>query len=780
MVVPADRCIPAPVKLLQTSGGLGLRGTTPASHGDGERVRTAVSLRWYLIALIMAVTLPLLGLTTLECWDAVQARRSEATLHMQMQLSETTEGLVRGLAGMTAVAQMLANAPALADGDLAAFRLHAAEVANIQGVDVVLRDPSGAQLVATRVPRGAPPPTLPPEDRQARAAIDRGAAYVSDIYSSGMTHPYMARIVVPAVLGRGSAEEKGYSVEVGLTPSMIAAWLDAGHLPRGWMVSVVGRNGRIITQNGNPDVYAGRGAAKLDDRRDEGAWAGAELDGQPLSGIFTRLPSGWVVKVGATDQVLAQPLRTTFEWLAIAMMLLILGGLTLSLLLVRRINWSAATLERAAWAVAEGKAVPRTRLPVRDLAFVQDALASAGDELAAQRVTERRLLEDVRSARDLLQAVMDGSDDLIFARDSEGRLVLVNQASIALFGLRSGKEALGRRLEDMLAPSRAAGLASPRAEAGLGAPGAEAGLASPVTEAGLASVDGRLFEVGHSPLRDPAGAEIGTISIAREITQRVAEEARLQRLQADLARAGRLSAVAAMGAGLAHELHQPLSAAANFLAVAMRRLGSHTALPMAPAVAEAMAEASGQVLRAGEIVQRLRGFIEEAEMRPTRLAPLLREAAEAAWQHCGPSNGRLHMQLDERLDALVDPVSIQQVVSNLVRNAVDAVSPGGGDVWLVLKAAADGSATVSVMDTGGGIDASNAERLFDVFNGSSKKHGLGVGLAICRTIVAAHGGWISAANHAGGGAAFVFTLPPGPAPLGFGSRPAPNPQRRVA
>ncbi len=144
-----------------------------------------------------------------------------------------------------------------------------------------------------------------------------------------------------------------------------------------------------------------------------------------------------------------------------------------------------------------------------------------------------------------------------------------------------------------------------------------------------------------------------------------------------------------------------------------------------PPVAEAMAEASGQVLRAGEIVQRLRGFIEEAEMQPTLLAPFLREAAEAAWQHSGPAGARLHLQLDETLQALIDPVSIQQVVSNLVRNAADALAADGGDVWVVLEPAADGSAMVSVLDTGRGIDPGDAERLFDVFSGSSKKDGLG-------------------------------------------------------
>ena len=135
------------------------------------------------------------------------------------------------------------------------------------------------------------------------------------------------------------------------------------------------------------------------------------------------------------------------------------------------------------------------------------------------------------------------------------------------------------------------------------------------------------------------------------------------------------------------------------------------------------------------------------------------------------------MELDERIEVLVDPVSIQQVVSNLVRNAADVLdAQGGGDVWVVVEAAADGSAMVSVLDSGHGIDPSDTDRLFDVFSGSSKKDGLGVGLAICRTIVAAHGGWITATNHAGGGAAFVFTLPVGLDPLGA----APAELRQIA
>ncbi len=706
----------------------------------------ALSLRWYLLALTGAVMLPLLVLATLEARDAIQARQSEVQLEMRLLLAGGMNGVEQGVDAMTATARLLAMSPSLAARDLAAFRLEADDLAAARHVDLVLRDPSGAQIMATRVARGAPLPSLPPEDRQAQPDLAANRAYVSDVYTSGMTHPFLTRVIVPVTVGSGATLPPGYTLEIAFTATVVSSWLNSAGLPPRWFIAVLGRNGMVVAHYPNLDDYVGRGTATdVFGPPDgfSGPWQGFDLDGNPLSGVYTRLDSGWTVLVGAPDGLLAKPTRTALLVLAAAAVPLILGGLVSSVLLARRINGSVSRLEQTARALGEGRAVSPEPLPVRDLAFVQDALCTAGRDIAARRLTEQTLLGDVRDGRDLLQAVVDGSSDLIFARDADNRFVLANQASALLFGFASGAEAVGHRLD--ASPSQAA-----RALAG-------------AVPACIASVAERMFEVSHSALRNPDGEAIGTISIARDVTERVAADSKLQRLQSDLARAGRLSAVAAMGAGLAHELHQPLSAAANFLAVAMRRLGADRTDPAGASgtVADAMAEASAQVLRTGEIVKRLRGFIGEAEMQPMTLAPLVREAAEAAWRHSGGAGAQLHFYLDDTLDALLDPVSIQQVVSNLVRNAAEAVADGG-DVWVALERAADGSAMVSVLDSGPGIDPQAAERLFDVFGGSSKQDGLGVGLAICRTIVSAHGGWISAANHAWGGAAFMFTLPPRP------------------
>ena len=733
-----------------------LQGVREVSRRTRARRAVVLSLRWYLLALTAAVMLPLLVLAAVEARDAIEARRSEVQLEMRLLLAGGSNSVQQGLEALTATARLLAMSPSLASRDLAGFRQEADELATARHVDVVLRDPAGAQVVATRVPRGTPPPTLPPEDRQARPVLAMNGAFVSDVYTSGMTHPFLTRIIVPAKLGSGPAAEPGFQLEIAFTAEAVSNWLNSSGLPARWFISVLGRNGIVVAHHPSPDQYVGRGTASdafgaLDGF--SGPWQGFDLDGRPLTGVYTRLRSGWTVVVGAPDKLLAQPTRNAMYWLAAAAVPLILAGLVFSMLLARRINGSVSSLERTAWALGEGRTVTPEPLPVRDLAFVQHALCTAGQDIAARRLTEQALLGDVQEGRDLLQAVVDGSSDLIFARDRSNRLVLANQASAALFGFRSSAEAVGHVL-DGTTPSGS----------GPNTSGSGGAAALACAEPGcVAAVEDRMFEVSHSALRDPAGEEIGTISIARDVTERVAADSKLQRLQSDLARAGRLSAVAAMGAGLAHELHQPLSAAANFLAVAMRRLPAEPQDGTALA-AEAMAEASAQVLRTGEIVKRLRGFIGEAAMQPVSLAPLVREAADAAWRHSGHVDARLHLHLDEALGALVDTVSIQQVVSNLVRNAAEAVADGG-DVWVVLEPADDGSAMVSVLDSGPGIDPQAAERLFDVFGGSSKEGGLGVGLAICRTIVSAHGGWITATNHATGGAAFMFTLPPRPPTL---------------
>ncbi len=254
-----------------------------------------------------------------------------------------------------------------------------------------------------------------------------------------------------------------------------------------------------------------------------------------------------------------------------------------------------------------------------------------------------------------------------------------------------------------------------------------------------------------------AGMRVFT-GFLRDLTAREESEARMLDLQADLMQISRVSAVGTMASALAHELNQPLTVVANYVqtSAALIAEGGEGTLGM---VREALEEAGREVLRAGTIVNRLREFVAGGELDRTIVSP-----RELALQTCalGVVGGRLRgitcdVVIAPTIDAvLVDRVHIQQVLLNLIRNAMEAIGENGS---IIIAARADtGMIRVTVEDTGSGIVAGEEEELFELFV-SRKASGMGLGLAICRTIVEAHGGRLWCEAVPTGGAAFHFTLP---------------------
>lgn len=247
----------------------------------------------------------------------------------------------------------------------------------------------------------------------------------------------------------------------------------------------------------------------------------------------------------------------------------------------------------------------------------------------------------------------------------------------------------------------------------------------------------------------------------RDISSRQELERRLQDIQAELIHVARVSAAGTMASALAHELNQPLTAVANFVMAARALLRSDRSEDHAEAHA-ALAEAAEQAVRAGQIVRRLREFVArgEVEREPIGLGKLIEESAALALAGTRQHGVRMEVDLDPTVSRVfADRIQIQQVLLNLIRNAIEAMD-GCERRELIISAAARNSEEVelSVVDTGPGLPADIAERLFEPFV-SSKAGGLGVGLSICRTIVEAHEGrlWAEALDE--GGSAFRFTLP---------------------
>jgi two-component system, LuxR family, sensor kinase FixL len=245
----------------------------------------------------------------------------------------------------------------------------------------------------------------------------------------------------------------------------------------------------------------------------------------------------------------------------------------------------------------------------------------------------------------------------------------------------------------------------------------------------------------------------------RDLTERQQTDRRLQELQEGLLHVSRLRSMGQMAAALAHELNQPLTATTNYVRAALRLLDA--AEPNLPRVRQAMNLAAQQTVRSGEIIRRLRAFVARGEVtrRPESVAKLIEEASALALVGAKEHGIKVLIRIEAHLPkAEVDRVQIQQVLLNLIRNAVESME--GCDIreLTVGTVAQDGAVLVSIADTGGGIPPEIEAKLFQPFV-TTKPEGMGIGLSICRTIVEAHGGRLWVQPNAGTGSVFNFTLP---------------------
>ncbi|AOY88278.1 hybrid sensor histidine kinase/response regulator [Marinobacter salinus] len=260
----------------------------------------------------------------------------------------------------------------------------------------------------------------------------------------------------------------------------------------------------------------------------------------------------------------------------------------------------------------------------------------------------------------------------------------------------------------------------------------------------------------------------GAVVVFRDITAELESEAALEEARTlvqeqrdQLAHASRLTTMGEMAAGFAHEINQPLTAITNYARVSKRMMAKET--PDLGLIGETLDKIEAQSHRASEIIRRIRRFMKKPATGKEiiSLPSLLEDTRQFAEVDMRNNDGGIEVAVPEELpDVVADPIQVQQVALNLIRNALEATRSSGASTPVEVSASVAGPhcVRVQVRDHGIGLPEDAEEKLFLPFY-TTKDEGMGIGLATCRSLIQAQGGDIGFERPEGGGACFFFTLP---------------------
>ena len=371
-----------------------------------------------------------------------------------------------------------------------------------------------------------------------------------------------------------------------------------------------------------------------------------------------------------------------------------------------------------------------------------------------QDLTARKQAEATRAH---LAAIVESTSDGVIGKDLNGHITSWNKGAEGLYGYTAA-EVVGQPIT-MLAPPELKHEIYTLIEQVKGGGDVRQYQTVRITK------DGRRLDISLtlSPIRDQSGAIVGVSTIARDVTMINEAERRIRELTAELVHTSRLSAMGQLSSSLAHELNQPLTAIVNY-SEAARQMLETAATPVSPRIPDLLEKTARQAERAGAIIRRLRSFVEKGsvERSASDLGQIVAEAAELATVGAKLDGVSIIYDFAVDLSPLqVDRIQIQQVVVNLVRNAIEVLREVERRVIKIQTAQVDGAQEVAVIDSGPGIPAEIAQDLFKPFI-TTKKHGMGIGLSISHSIIEAHGGRIWVEPNPNGGTIFRFQIPERP------------------
>ena len=371
-------------------------------------------------------------------------------------------------------------------------------------------------------------------------------------------------------------------------------------------------------------------------------------------------------------------------------------------------------------------------------------------------ITEpKRARVELEEAHQRFETVIDGLDAAVHVADAtSGEILFANRT----FENRFGPHAVGRYSAQVTAACR------PPPEALAADPAALPSAALPCELYDgelLHALDGRWYHVHEQAIRWVDGRTV-RVQVAADITERKHLEEVEREQHKRLEQTSRLITMGEMASSLAHELNQPLSAIANYCAGCIKRLSDGN--PRIDDILAAMHKAAAQAERAGKIIRRMRDMVKKEDPRrePVALAELVEETRALADIEAGKLGVEVLIDLPADLPrVVVDRIMIEQVLLNLMRNGIEAMAPTPPETRHLSVSARHteaGWVEVAVADRGHGLAADDLERIFAPFY-TTKPDGMGIGLAICRSMIEFHQGRLWPEPHAGGGTVFRFTLP---------------------
>lgn len=723
-----------------------MTGSSTASRGFGRLI--GIRGRLVLIALVAGLPMLILALVIVaQLTDSKRQAKNEALLYAGRLLMESVD---KEISRYVYAAEMLTASPALLADDLSEFRSEADRTLSaLPFAKIQVADRNGRILLDSTAAEGDPPPLA---DADVLAAGRRAVATAKPQVG------YLARTLAgETVIGitmpvrRDGVIVRQLIIEI--EPRQIRALLDAQHLPEGWEAAVADSNGRLVARS-LPGEWAGRTISP--------SWR-ALLGREGLHEFFTpegtlkvssAFPSpvtGWTMAVGQPKQIFEAPIVQTFQFAVGAGLIVITLSCALAAWIakgviapIRSLAASAAALE-----CAERITVPRSGIPEFDCAF------RAFDDAARLVIAHQRALHD---SEERISVAQDAAHAGIWEwRIADDRQIWTDPL-FRLYGLRpktrrpsfetwtavidpADRDRTVKAVEQAVAARR------------------EFEVQWRVTPAADAA-ERWLLSRGR-PLQGENGAVERYVGIVIDITDRKRMEEAARAGEVRLLHAARLSEIGRMAAALAHEVNQPLAAVANYMAGARRILDqeSEPSLRLRK-LKDAVERANVQALRAGEIIRRLREFVGVGDSEKTveDARSVLQDAAllaTIAAEHAGIT---VRTAFADSGEVLVDKIQIQQVVLNLVRNAIEAMAGAPTKQLTLCLQQRVGCLEFRVGDTGTGIAPDLFQRLFSPFS-STKPGGMGIGLSVCREIVEAHGGKIWADSVAAGGTVFSFTLP---------------------